>query len=561
MSRKLRILMVNEASFLNTGYAVYGKEVLKRLYKTGKYDIAELGCYGEIDNPKRFELPWRYYANLPEHGAVGEYNAHINNQFGEWRFEQVCLDFRPDVVIDIRDWWMMEFVERSPYRRFFHWAIMPTVDSAPQQEQWLNTYLGADAVFNYSEYGMDVLRQEGNGKIKLIDVASPGANLEILKPVQNREEHRQRFGFTNNINVVGTVMRNQPRKLYPDLFDAFRLFLDQNPTLATNTYLYVHTSFPDSGWDIPFFLRRAGVSNRVLFTYRCSNCGLVFPAFFQDARAICNRCGTPSCHLPNTRQGLSDQEMGAVYNFFDMYVQYSVCEGFGMPQVEAAACAVPVMAVNYSAMESVVKNLSGIPIDIDRMFWDNGTNSERALPRNQDFADKLAKFLNKPKAIRQKLGRDAWMRVQKYYNYDRTAKVWENYLDTIQMKSWEQTWDSPPRIIEPNQNIPKDLSNEQFIRWCVAQVWGEPAMINNYVAIRMLRDLNYGESTRTGTDVNFNENAMLSSHSRAHPFHHKEAFENFLKLAEKRNHYEKLRVGKVQQPKPVFIKQAKPAEA
>lgn len=562
MSRKLKLLAVNEASFLNTGYSVYGKEVLKRLHSTGKYDIAELACYGEIDNPKRFDIPWRYYGNLPStQHEVSEYNAHINYQFGEWRFERACLDFKPDVVMDIRDWWMLEFAERSPYRKFFHWAIMPTVDSAPQQEQWLNTYIHADSVLTYSEFGRDVIMEEANNKVNFCGVASPGANLEMFRPVKNKEEHRSKFGFIDNINIVGTVMRNQARKLYPELFEAFALFLRENKEFAENTYLYVHTSFPDSGWDIPFFLRRAGISNRVLFTYKCDNCGLVFPAFFQDSRTVCNRCGSIYAHLPNTRHGLSDLELGAVYNFFDVYVQYSVCEGFGMPQVEAAACAVPVMAVDYSAMASVLKNLGGIPIDVERMFWDNGTSSSRALPNNADFAAKLARFLNKPKPLRQKLGRDMWMNVQKYYTYDRAAKVWEDTLDKVEFRDHAETWNSPPRIVEPNLNVPPGMSNEQFIRWCVANVWGEPSMINHYSAIRLLRDLNWGETIRTGTDTNFNENGMLATHSRYQPFSYQQAVENFLRMGEKRNHFERLRAGVVQENMPDFIKYAKPADA
>ena len=177
MKEKLKILWCGEASTLNTGYAIYAKEVLTRLYNTNKYTIAELGCYSAIDNPKRFDIPWRLYSNLPSNQQ--ESNIYSNNalyQFGEWRFEDVCLDFRPDVVIDIRDWWMLEFVERSPYRPYYHWAIMPTVDSEPQQEQFISTYLNADAVFTYSEYGKDVIEKASHGHVNVLDIASPGAD-------------------------------------------------------------------------------------------------------------------------------------------------------------------------------------------------------------------------------------------------------------------------------------------------------------------------------------------------------------------------------------------------
>lgn len=558
--RKPRILLVNEASFLHTGYSVYGREVMQRLFATGKYEIAELACYGEVESPRRFEIPWKYYGNLPSGPDDAEYDSQITNQFGEWRFERVCLDFKPDIVIDIRDWWMLEFIERSPFRPYFHWAIMPTVDSAPQQEQWLSTFIDADAVFTYSEYGMDVLKKEGNGKINLIDVASPGANFNIFKPVNDKHAHRQKYGFMDDINIVGTVMRNQARKLYPDLFEAFSIFLKNNPNLANDTFLYLHTSFPDSGWDIPMFLRRFNLGNKVLFTYKCEACGYVFPSFFQDAKTVCQRCSSLAAHLPNTRDGLNDNDLASVYNLFDVYVQYSVCEGFGMPQVEAAACGVPVMAVNYSAMESVLKNLDGTPINVQRMFWDSGTNCARALPDNADFAAKLARFLNKPTQVRQKVGRDSWIKAQTHYNYDRVAKVWEKHIDSVPLRDNNETWDSPPRIKEPNLDIPPNLTNEQFVRWCIQNIWCEPSKLNSYVGVKILRDLNYGEAIKGTGDVIFNEACYLASHARYAPFNHKKAYDNFIKLAERRNFFERLRTGQSKELTPYYIKQAKGAE-
>ncbi|HCI69502.1 MAG TPA: hypothetical protein DHV30_02420, partial [Balneola sp.] len=63
--RKLRILWCGEASFLHTGYAVYAKEVLTRLYNTGKYKIAEMACYASHDNPNINQAPWRVYPTMP----------------------------------------------------------------------------------------------------------------------------------------------------------------------------------------------------------------------------------------------------------------------------------------------------------------------------------------------------------------------------------------------------------------------------------------------------------------------------------------------------------------
>ena len=65
----------------------------------------------------------------------------------------------PDVVCDIRDFWMLDFAERSPFRPYFKWAVMPTVDARPQARQWVATYASADACLTYSDWAGGYLRK------------------------------------------------------------------------------------------------------------------------------------------------------------------------------------------------------------------------------------------------------------------------------------------------------------------------------------------------------------------------------------------------------------------
>lgn len=222
---KKKILFLTEASFLSTGYAVYGREIMKRLHSSGKYEIAELGCYGHVAPlhsemeafiqlngvPRMFDIPWAYYGNLPSESQeeAQMYNSNMTNQYGEWRFEKVCLDFKPDIVCDFRDFWMHEYVERSPLRQYFKFVVMPTVDSVPLQEQWLYSYSKAEAVLSYSEFGEKALLDSTNRNINYVGVASPAANPDIFKPVPDKIKHKSAMGFEDNAKIVGTVMRNQ----------------------------------------------------------------------------------------------------------------------------------------------------------------------------------------------------------------------------------------------------------------------------------------------------------------------------------------------------------------
>src|SRR3990167_6697466 len=120
---KKRILVLSEATFLNTGYAVYCKELISGLSKNSNYEVAELATCAmpacEQDN-RILSIPWRVYPNIPHpnnHRELEEYKSHPVNGFGAFTFERVCLDFKPHVVCSIRDYWMDSFVDNSPFRK------------------------------------------------------------------------------------------------------------------------------------------------------------------------------------------------------------------------------------------------------------------------------------------------------------------------------------------------------------------------------------------------------------------------------------------------------------
>ena len=95
--RKKRILFCSEATFLNTGYATYTREILNYLHSTGKYELAEMSSYGERNDARAANIPWKYYGVVPnqqsEPKATKEdragYNSAGSAQVGEWSCEHV----------------------------------------------------------------------------------------------------------------------------------------------------------------------------------------------------------------------------------------------------------------------------------------------------------------------------------------------------------------------------------------------------------------------------------------------------------------------------------------
>ena len=544
--RKKRILFCSEATFLNTGYATYTREILNYLYSTGKYELAEMASYGERNDPRAKSVPWKFYGVMPNQDASEEekrqYASSATNQFGEFIFESVCLEFKPDVVCDIRDFWMLDFAERSPFRPFFKWCIMPTVDARPQARQWVATYESADACLTYSNWAGEVLKEQSGGKIKYLGSSPPSAH-PAYQPM-DRLALRNEYGINPNAKIIGTVMRNQRRKLYPDLFEAFKILLETVED-DSDYLLYCHTSYPDLGWDIPELLQQYQLSSKVLFTYICAQTGKPFPSLFKGAVAQSPFTGQYGATLSNVKNGVGYEDLAKVINLFDIYVQYANCEGFGLPQVEAAACAVPVMGTDYSAMESVLRELGGYPIKPKALYKELETGCFRAVPDNNLAASKLIEFFSLPQEERRSLGSKTREAFLKDFQWDKSGKVWEDYFDSVEILPEELTWKSPPRIRQPQpkpEKLPEHSKHENLAKWLIADVLCEPDKLNSFIESRLLRDLIYKSSTSITGGMYFNESAAIFDGSQTRtPFNFDMAYDHMAALCNRRNMWEQRR--------------------
>lgn len=527
--KKLKVLMCSEASYLSSGFSTYAKEILKRLHASGKYEIAEFASYARINDPRDKDIPWIFYANTPSDNdpRIAEYNNNPENQFGRWRFERVLLDFKPDVIFDVRDYWMNAYQQNSPLRPYYHWAVMPTIDSEPQQEDWIDTYLSADAIFTYSDFGRDVLAKQSNGHIRYIDTTSPGVDLSNFRPMyESRQDIRKSLGIPEDAFIVGSILRNQKRKLIPDLFDSIRRLKDTDLALYNKTYLYLHTSFPDAGWDIPQLLKEYGVSNKVIFTYLCQNCGNVKSTLFSHVRANCSKCGQKALHLPNVNNGISSQQLALIINTFDIYVQYAICEGFGMPQVEAAACGIPIASVDYSAMSDIVRKLNGYPIRIQREFKELETKAIRVYPDNQHLVETLIKHNNLIPILQQQKRDETRKLTELHYNWDHISAKWEKYFDNIKLIGLQGKWDIP---LSKLTNIPisilsetSKMNNYNFVFGIMKRFLPNHPIIHTITPLNMIKDLDYGFVQNGMSIVSYTRqnvvdtvNTIISNHNAA----------------------------------------------
>ena len=539
---KKKILFVNEASFVSSGYGIYGKEILKRLHDSGKYEVAELACYGAKDD-ERFSGEWKYYHNLPNSDEENNiYNSSSTAQFGAWKFEDVCIDFKPDVVMDIRDYWMMAFESSSPARPYFNHIMMPTVDAYPQKQEWIDVYMTGDAILTYQDWSGFVLNKQTGNQIKWRGSASPAASEEYY-PLsrEDRMSIKESLGLGPNIKVLGTIMRNQRRKLYPTLFKHFRAFLDE--TGRNDVVLYCHVSYPDNGWDLPYYIQKYNLSSKVFLTYNCNECGNSFPSHFQDAVCHCIKCGQRAAGCASVQFATSEETLNKIINMFDLYVQYANSEGFGMPQCEAASCGVPIMSVDYSAMSDIVKKLDGYPIEVSELSPELETGCNRAIPSKESFINILKTFFSLPESMRdikRMKTREAYLK--HFSSWDKTAEKWMEVIDSLE--GAEREWSALPRYHNPevpNESV-NTMNNNDFSYWLVKNVLGQPELCNTSFQARIIRDLNYGVTLGGMGGLYYNDHSHQFQRHQHQKFGREEAYNKMVHLCQLRNAFEQKRI-------------------
>jgi glycosyltransferase involved in cell wall biosynthesis len=317
----------------------------------------------------------------------------------------------------------------------------------------------ADTLCFHTEWAKKNLSHKykyNNNNIK--SVVSDAIDHDVFCPVsENKTQHKAKYSLNDNLFIIGSVMRNQKRKLIPDLLETFGRLCKSNTTEKIPV-LYLHTSYPDGlSWDLPALLLEYQIADRVLLSYKCTNCNNFFPSVYVGPKTICKHCNTKKAVIASVQNGVSEQQLKEIYNLFDIYVQYAICEGFGIPPTEAAACGVPVISIDHEAMGEVGTNIGGDLIPVQRLFREQETNALRSYPDNNLLLDKLNKYILMNTNEIKSIGQKSRQMCMDNYSWDKTAKVFEEIFDNIDIEQ-KLSWTCPQRPINHKYVLSKMIT-------------------------------------------------------------------------------------------------------
>jgi glycosyltransferase involved in cell wall biosynthesis len=152
-----------------------------------------------------------------------------------------------------------------------------------------------------------------------------GIETEVFRPRRDVfKKTRARMGVAEDAFVVGMVAANKgnapSRKGFPEAMQAFALLLKDHP----DAQLYMHTE-------------PAGYQSGVPIGRLMETCGVPEESVFF----------TNPVHV---ELGMKPEQMATMYSAFDVLLNPSYGEGFGIPIVEAQSCGVPVIVTDCTAM-------------------------------------------------------------------------------------------------------------------------------------------------------------------------------------------------------------------
>jgi hypothetical protein len=254
------------------------------------------------------------------------------------------------------------------------------------------------------------------------------------------------------------------------------------------------------GWDIPELLSQYEVANHVLFSYLCKQCGHLDCSTFCGTHKICSKCLNKSSTFPSVSEGVSEVQLSDIYNLFDLYVQYAICEGLGMPQVEAGACGIPIATVDYSAMIDIINKLEAKSIKVKSYFKELETKAIRAYPDNDELVRIILEQMSKTLSIRNSERYRTRELTAKHYDWNIIIKKWENYFDNLEFRA---DWTKPLPILQQAQKPTKSQSVSNltsFLDLCNNHLKNAD-LLSSSRFLTMLQNADYGFSYNGPTNI------------------------------------------------------------
>jgi glycosyltransferase involved in cell wall biosynthesis len=454
--RKKTVLIHSNHSKLFTGFGKHKKNLLKYLYRTGKYEIVELSNGHKSDNDELKLLPWKVYGSYPsDPQRIAEIQkdpklSHAAN-YGSEMIDEVIKEVKPDIYLGIEDIWAFGSFYSKPWWNKVNCIIHTTLDSLPILSEAVSAASSIKNYFVWASFAEKALKELGHQHVETVRGSLEVENFYRLSNKEKREL-RQKFNLANNF-IIGFVFRNQLRKSIPNLLDGFKLFQSEH----ANARLLIHTNWTE-GWDIASLLKEKKIDfNLVYTTYVCAHCREYSIRPFCGYQINCESCGKQGgCETANIKTGVDEKQLNEIYNLMHVYCHPFTSGGQEIPVQEAKLTELITLVTNYSCGEdSCTEESGGLPLEWAE-YREAGTQFIKASTSPKSIQEQLEKVYNMPHDEKEKMQKRSRQFVIDNFSIDVVGKRFEELFDSLPEVDWDFSFEEKmqnPRY-EPDDSLP-----------------------------------------------------------------------------------------------------------
>lgn len=439
-----------------TGFGKNSKNILKYLYKTGKYNVVEAANMRMSGDKELDLLPWKSYGTVPKNHASLPEEDKRKSSYGCFEIDDIVEKIRPDVYIGIEDIWAFTDYHRKPWWNKVNSMVWTTLDSLPILPQAVQYAPKIKNYYVWSSFAEKAFKEMGYDHIKTL---RGSLDTEAFYKVsdEQKSELRKFHGIDESDFIVGFVFRNQLRKSVPNLLDGFKIFKTKNP----NAKLLLHTHWGE-GWDISRLLDEKNISaNDILTTYFCSSCHSYHVKTFTGQNQPCRECGEKTLNTTNVSQGCSEEQLNQVYNLMDVYCHPFTSGGQEIPIQEAKLTELITLVTDYSCGEdSCSEESGGLPLSWHE-YREPGTQFIKASTDAGSINQMLQTVYEMSKEEKVSLGKKSRQWVIDNFSVEVIGKKLEEIIDS--MPYLEEGVDIKNSIFNEFYEMKQGLSNDEFV--------------------------------------------------------------------------------------------------
>tara|TARA_B110000285_G_scaffold191307_1_gene219019 strand:- start:13894 stop:15750 length:1857 start_codon:yes stop_codon:yes gene_type:complete len=424
--RKKTVLIHSNFCKAFTGFGKNQKNVLKYLYKTGKYKIIEAANMKMAGDKSLELLPWDCYGSVSNSYPSRPEEEKKMDGYGFFEIDNIVEKVRPDVYIGAEDIWAFSNFHHKPWWNKVNCMVWTTLDSLPILPQAVEYAPKIKNYYVWSTFAETAFKEMGYDHVKTLRGSLDVENFHRLDD-ESRGSLRSFHGIEEDDFVVGFVFRNQLRKSVPNLLDGFKMFKKDKP----NAKLLLHTHWSE-GWDIMRLLEEKSIDVRdILTTYFCSSCNSYHVRNFTGQNQKCRECGEQTSNTTNVGAGVSEEQLNEVYNLMDVYCHPFTSGGQEIPVQEAKLTELITLVTDYSCGEdSCSEESGGLPLSWHE-YREPGTQFIKASTDAESIKQMLNTVFDMSDEERSTTGKKARSWVMENFSIEVIGKKLESIIDAM----------------------------------------------------------------------------------------------------------------------------------